>query len=48
VPGNRHPYRDQYFSGNEYYEPRPPEFDSFGVKTSVFGERLNPSSTVSV
>jgi len=24
VSGNRHPYRDQYFSGNEYYEPRPP------------------------
>ena len=24
VPGNRHSYRDQYFSGQEYYEPRKP------------------------
>ncbi len=24
VSGDGHPYREQYFSGNEYYEPRPP------------------------
>jgi len=24
VSGNVHSYREQYFSGNEYYEPRPP------------------------
>lgn len=24
VPGNRHPYRDQFFSGMEYYEPKLP------------------------
>jgi hypothetical protein len=24
VPGNRHPYRDQYFSGRDYYTPEQP------------------------